>query len=126
MIAAQAEHARSPKVSHLVSLARRGAHEVALSAWAVVRWLWRHTRWVFLVTSLAFVVALLSGQEFGVLSVGVGWILPAVGLSLWQLTGPCRTRSVWRARCGGGATASGRTVLGTRSPGAADSGLRTR
>lgn len=118
MTAAQAEHARSPKVSHLVSLARRGAHEVALSAWAVVRWLWRHTRWVFLVTSLAFVVALLAGQDVGLMAVVFGWVVPAVGLSLWQrhrpmsyekrVAGPLRRRryrkwahGAWHAVAGG-------------------------
>lgn len=61
-----------------------GAREIGVSAWAVVRWLWRHTWWVFALTAAAFVLALLRGQALGIATVMVGWVLPAVGLSLWR------------------------------------------
>lgn len=124
MSAAQERQARSPGASRVASVVRGGAREVAVSVWAVVQWLWRHTRWVFIVTVLAFVFALLAGQDVGVMTVVVGWIIPAVGLSLWQrhhpmsyekrVAGPLRrrryrkwARDSWRAiakGCGLGVT----------------------
>lgn len=124
MTTAQGHQVRGGHANRLAAVLRTMARDVVLSVWAVMRWLWRHTRWVFLVTAVAFVVAVLVGQEVGLMTVVLGWVAPAVGLSLWQryrpmsyekrVAGPLRRRRYrkwaqgsWRAvakGCGLGVT----------------------
>lgn len=88
-MAAPARRAVSSVDARRVLLVARGmGAEVAWSIWAVARWLWRHTWWVFGVTVLALVLAMLHGRPAGIAALTVGWVLPALGLSLWQRHSP--------------------------------------
>lgn len=120
----QVQQSRLTASRGAMSVVRSLGCEVGLSIWAAMRWLWRHTQWVFVVTALAFVIALFVGQGSGVVMVALGWVVPAVGLSLWQrhrplsyekwVGGPSRrhryrrwARSSWRTvakGCGLGVT----------------------
>lgn len=124
MTTAQSQRTQYVNARLVGRLLRSGMREIGQSAWAIVRWLWRHTWWVFAVTTLAFVLAILQGQTIGVAAVTLGWVVPAVSLSLWRrhrpqsyekcIAGPTRrrryrtwARNSWRAvakGCGLGVT----------------------